>query len=114
MAWNSSPGGPPNVSTGSGDFPARIWTPGATTSGFTKLPAGPREEKAASTSGCAAVAWPGGHVAVTPPGWAARKASSCSAAGRSRWTAGSQWLSVSTSCTAAFVRSIPAAPPCRT
>src|SRR6266511_3697754 len=48
MAWNSSPGGPPNVSTGSGDFPARIWTPGATTSGFTKLPAGPREEKAAS------------------------------------------------------------------
>ncbi len=57
MAWKSSPGGPDGMAAGFGwgVVPARIWMPGAVTSGLMKLPTGPRDEKAVMTSGVTGV-----------------------------------------------------------
>src|SRR5580765_1505908 len=65
IAMKLLPGGPLSavVWSGCGVVPASTWTPGAVTSGFTKSPIGPRDEKLAITSDCAGLATPAAQVA---------------------------------------------------
>ena len=71
MAWKNWPGGPTAkfVSYGSGVVPARIWIPGAVTSGLMKSPSGPRDENDVMTSPRTVVGTPVVNVAVSPA-WA--------------------------------------------
>ncbi len=94
MAWKYSPGGPPAISSGVGVLPARIWTPGAVTSGLIPKPPGPRDEKAAITSPVASPGWPAVNDPVSPL-WPSRNATS--SVPSARWITGRKWLSVSTS-----------------
>src|SRR5690349_18845515 len=111
IAWKYSPGGPASMASGVGVLPARIWTPGAVTSGLMYRPPGPRDENAAMTSPVPLVLAPAVNSAVAP-GWAIMNA--LNAVPSARWMAGSQWLSVSTSASDALYRIIPAASPWRT
>ena len=79
--------------TGVGVFPARIWIPGAVTSGLTKSPSGPRDEKKVISSPRMAVFVAAAHVPVTPV-WPLRNATI--EVGPSTWIVGTQWLSVIT------------------
>jgi hypothetical protein len=90
------PGGPFTVPVGCGVIPASTCTPGAVTSGLIQSPSGPRDENAAIMSATPGCAVPCAHVArtfVCVPMNVVR-----SEFGPSTWIAGSQWLSVSTSC----------------
>ncbi len=93
IAWNSSPGGPPTGLAGVGVIPARIWIPGAVTSGFTKSPSGPLDEKNVITSPRMAVFTELAQLPVTPV-WPVRNATML--VGPSMWIDGTQWLSVIT------------------
>ena len=109
IAWYNSPGGPAATSVGVGVLPARIWTPGAVTSGLRNSPTGPRELNAAITSPGDTVASPRAHVAVAS-GCSARNATT-SSLGPSSWIAGRKWLSVCRSIGSGLARIMPAAPP---
>ncbi len=67
IAMNRLPGGPLSavVWSGCGVVPARTWTPGATTSGLSQSPSGPRDENDAITSERDGVGLPVAHVAFT-------------------------------------------------
>ena len=96
MAWKKFPGGPPATSSGTGVWPARIWAPGAETSGLIQLVPGPRDEKPVMTSPWVVAGAPVGKLPVAP-GLAARNASRAAPSGCSRCTVGRKWLSVSVS-----------------
>ena len=65
MIWNRWPGGPEATSMGRGVLPARIWMPGAVTSGLRKSVEGPREENDVTWSPWMCVATPVSHDART-------------------------------------------------
>jgi hypothetical protein len=111
IAWNRSPGGPPAGDSGVGVCPARICTPGAVTSGLMNRPAGPREENAAITSAVPVRSAPAVNDPVTFV-WSVRNF--FAVAPSARCTVGSQWLSVSMSCSVGLYRIMPTAPPALT
>ncbi len=98
IAWNRKPGRSSVVGVGWSAAPARICTPGATTSGFGRsgtAPCGPREENAAITRSCAVSALPAVSAAVIGP----RAIASLTRLPSVKFTCavGTQWVSVSRS-----------------
>ena len=92
IAWNSSPWGPVSGSAESGVWPARIWTPGAVTSGLltpSAEPGPPRELKDAMTSPRSRTGSPAVSVALTLA-LAARKASSAVPSANWMWLVGQE------------------------